>query len=115
MNERTYASTQERASRVEALVSEMRTDLKTLKRRLDEDVADLGMSEEEAERILKQYYDSLDYKHAGDVSPPAKRARKPSIAAGATDNGMTDEDDDDVGVQQLEELQDGADGMEVEK
>lgn len=116
MNERTYASAQERANRVEALVSEMRTDLKTLKRRLDEDVLDLGMTEEQAERILKQYYDSLDYKHAGDVSPPPKRARKPSLAPGLADNGMTDEDEDDV-VQSLQDMHAGgatASAMDLE-
>lgn len=60
LNEKTYNSTKERASKVESLVTEMRTDLKILKARLDEEIRELGLSEETAERILSSYYSSLD-------------------------------------------------------
>lgn len=75
LNERTQAASQERAARVQALVAEMRTDLKTLKRRLDEELTELGMSEEQAESILTAFYASHDSKDKGEASPP-KRLRR---------------------------------------
>lgn len=77
LNERTYAASQERASRVESLVAEMRMDLKSLKNRLDLEIRDLDISEEQAENILKAYYMSLDSQHSGEATPP-KRARRMS-------------------------------------
>ena len=98
LNERAYAATQDRAARVEALVAEMRTDLKTLKRRLDEEVAELGIAEDEAEHILTSFYRSLDSKHRGEASPP-KRPRRLS----RMDEEVEDmEDDDDAGDEQAE-------------
>jgi hypothetical protein len=41
---------------------------------------------------LKAYYDSLDYKHSGESSPP-KRVKRESLMA---ESGLTDEDDDDL-------------------
>lgn len=93
LNERTYAATQERAVRVEALVHEMRTDLKTLKRRLDEEVAELGISEDEAEKILTSFYNSLDNKHSGEASPP-KRPRRMSRLPDEDDEMMDEEEED---------------------
>jgi hypothetical protein len=75
LNERTYAASQERASRVESLVAEMRTDLKSLKGRLDLEIRDLGISEGLAENILKAYYMSLDSQHSGEASPPKRHRR----------------------------------------
>lgn len=60
LNEKTLNATKERAAKVESLVTEMRTDLKILKARLDEEIRELGISEETAERILSSYYSSLD-------------------------------------------------------
>lgn len=42
LNERTFASTRDRALKVEGLVSEMRTDLKSLTLRLEEELHELG-------------------------------------------------------------------------
>lgn len=94
LNERTHIATQERASRVEALVSEMRTDLKNLKSRLDQEIRDLGIGEEEAEDILKSFYMSLDSQHQGEASPP-KRARRLSRTE---EGGFETNEDDEEGV-----------------
>ena len=56
MNEKTLEASQERSARVEALVAEMRSDLGSLKSRLDEEVHALGISDEEASEILIEYY-----------------------------------------------------------
>lgn len=74
LNEKTYNATKERAARVESLVTEMRTDLKTLKGRLDDEIRELGISEENAESILTSYYSSLDVQSGGE-SPHARRRR----------------------------------------
>jgi len=89
LNERTYIGSQERALRVEQLVAEMRTDLKTLKLRLDQEIKELGMSEKQAENILSSYYKSLDSRHQGDATPP-KRQRRESRA---------EEEDEDMDVE----------------
>jgi signal-transduction protein with cAMP-binding, CBS, and nucleotidyltransferase domain len=75
LNERTFAATQERSARVEALVSEMRSDLKSLKSRLDDEIRELGISERQAENLLTSFYLSLDSRLSGQASPP-KRPRK---------------------------------------
>jgi len=56
LNERTLAATSERSDRVECLVAEMRTDLKSLKSRLDEELKELGIDHERAEAILGSFY-----------------------------------------------------------
>jgi len=104
LNERTYASYQERAGRVEALVSEMRTDLKTLKRRLDEEVTELGISDEEAEKILTTFYDSFDHKDEGDPSLP-KRARRLSRMEAEEDVVDDDDDEDEQETEQVESVE----------
>jgi hypothetical protein len=75
LNERTFVATQERSARVEALVSEMRSDLKSLKSRLDDEIRELGISERQAENLLTSFYLSLDSRLSGQASPP-KRPRK---------------------------------------
>lgn len=75
LNEKTFAASQERASRVESLVAEMRLDLKSLKGRLDQEIRDLGVSVDQSEHILKSFYMSLDSQHQGEASPP-KRLRR---------------------------------------
>jgi len=94
LNERTYAGAEERAIRVEALVAEMRTDLKTLKGRLDEEVAELGISEDVAERLLTSFYESFDCKDEGEPSPH-KRQRRLSRAE-AEEDDLDDEDEENV-------------------
>ncbi|KAL7573225.1 hypothetical protein ACA910_021767 [Epithemia clementina (nom. ined.)] len=74
LNQRTYAAAQERAVRIESLVSEMRTDLRSLKRRLDEEVKALGIDDAEAEKIMLAYY-NRDGSGDGDESSPLKRSR----------------------------------------
>jgi hypothetical protein len=60
MNEKALGSCQERSARVEALVTEMRSDLRSLKRRLDDEVQALGISDAEAGMILSEFYGSSD-------------------------------------------------------
>lgn len=60
LNEKTFVTTRDKSVRVESLVSEMRTDLKSLKNRLDEELKELGIEPETAEAILKEYYLSQD-------------------------------------------------------
>ena len=91
LNERTYTATQERASRVESLVAEMRTDLKSLKGRLDLEIRDLGVSEKEAESILTSFYMSLDSQHLGEASPPKRPRRASRLESDLEDEVGTDE------------------------
>ena len=92
LNQRTHAAAEERALRIEALVSEMRTDLKSLKRRLDEEVRGLGIDEAEADKILQLY----NSRHkAGEVQEsPFKRSRNAE---------MDFETEDEDGAEQAEE------------
>lgn len=60
LNEKTCTATKERAVRVESLVAEMRTDLKSLKNRLDEELQELGLDHDKADEILQAYYQSKD-------------------------------------------------------
>ena len=60
LNEKTCAATKDRAVRAESLVAEMRTDLKSLKTRLDEELTELGLDQDKAEAILKAYYQSQE-------------------------------------------------------
>jgi hypothetical protein len=75
LNEKTYAATKERAAKVESLVDEMRSDLRSLKARLDAEMRDIGISDERAESILSRYYESLDSLHQGEASPPKRQRR----------------------------------------
>ena len=60
MNEKTFAATKDRSTRVESLVAEMRTDLKSLRSRLDEELVELGIDQDRAEGILKAFYLAQD-------------------------------------------------------
>lgn len=60
LNEKTAAATRDRSGRVESLVAEMRTDLKSLKNRLDEELEELGLDHDRANSILKGYYVSQE-------------------------------------------------------
>jgi hypothetical protein len=91
LNERTFAATQERSARVEALVSEMRSDLKSLKSRLDDEIRELGISERQAENLLTSFYLSLDSRLSGQASPP-KRPRKHQSQADVNDDDDMDEE-----------------------
>jgi hypothetical protein len=91
LNERTYAATQERSARVEALVAEMRSDLKSLKSRLDDEIRELGISERQAENLLTSFYLSLDSRLSGQASPP-KRPRKHHSEVDLNDDDDMDEE-----------------------
>lgn len=96
LNERTHATSQERSARVEHLVSEMRSDLKSLKNRLDEEVREMGVSEEKSDSVMASFYNSLDTKHSGLTSPP-KRPRKEFV-----DKQLDDDMDDSAHQQSLQ-------------
>ena len=82
LNERTFAATRDRSTRVESLVAEMRTDLKSLRNRLDEELVELGIDQDRAEGILKAYYLAQDYdeQHESDNhdkdTPAAQKVSK---------------------------------------
>jgi hypothetical protein len=75
-NERTNAATAERFARSTELVAEMRSDLKTLKYRLHDELKELGMDDKIAEQTLSKYYLGQDSPvDIGEVSP-LKRCRR---------------------------------------
>ncbi|GAX20817.1 hypothetical protein FisN_7Hh130 [Fistulifera solaris] len=90
MNERTLGSTQERAAKVESFVLEMRSDLKSLKMRLSEEIRELGVSEEQATAILASYSGSL---HDEDLTEgtPSKRQRMRSDSNVDAEGDMEDD------------------------
>lgn len=92
LNERTYAATQERSARVEALVSEMRSDLKSLKSRLDDEIRELGISERQAENLLTSFYLSLDSRLSGQASPPKRPRTKHQSQVDLNDDDDMDEE-----------------------
>jgi hypothetical protein len=71
----------------------MRTDLKSLKGRLDDEIRELGISEEQAESILTSFYASLDSQHFGDPSPPKRARRLPHLEY---DEGEVDNMEEDT-------------------
>lgn len=75
LNEKTNAATSERYNRSAELVAEMRSDLKSLKHRLEEELRELGMDENASEQILSKYYLGQQTPvDVGEVSP-LKRSR----------------------------------------
>ncbi|GAX11751.1 hypothetical protein FisN_7Lh130 [Fistulifera solaris] len=90
MNERTLGSTQERAAKVESFVLEMRSDLKSLKMRLSEEIRELGVTEEQATAILASYSGSL---HIDDLTEgtPSKRQRMRSDSNVDAEGDMEDD------------------------
>mmetsp|Transcript_27582 Transcript_27582/g.60723 ORF Transcript_27582/g.60723 Transcript_27582/m.60723 type:complete len:964 (-) Transcript_27582:209-3100(-) len=81
LNEKTRASMDDRYLRAEELVSEMRSDLKSLKRRLGDELSELGITDEMAEQILFQFYQGHRDEDKGDASTP-KRLRRASSMIG---------------------------------
>ena len=75
-NERTNAATAERYARSAELVAEMRSDLKTLKHRLHDELKELGMDDKIAEQTLSNYY--LGQESPVDIgeASPLKRSRR---------------------------------------
>jgi len=81
LNERTTISMNDRYLRAEELVSEMRSDLKSLKRRLGDELKELGITDEMANQILFQFYQGHQEEDKGDASTP-KRLRRASSMIG---------------------------------
>ena len=81
LNEKTRASMDDRYLRAEELVSEMRSDLKSLKRRLGDELSELGITDDMAEQILFQFYQGHQDEDTGDASTP-KRLRRASSMIG---------------------------------
>jgi hypothetical protein len=81
LNERTSNSMNDRYRRAEELVSEMRSDLKSLKRRLGDELNELGITDEMANQILFQFYQGHLEEDQGDASTP-KRSRRASSMLG---------------------------------
>lgn len=79
LNEKTSASMTERYQRAEELVSEMRSDLRSLKRRLAEELTELGISNKTASQILSKYYKGQDEDDRGDASTPKRLHRASSV------------------------------------
>jgi hypothetical protein len=80
LNERTGASMTDRYQRAEELVSEMRSDLQSLKRRLQDELDELGITEEMASQILSKYYKGHDEDDHGDASTPKRLRRASSVS-----------------------------------
>ena len=71
LNERTHASFRDRSLRAEALVAEMRADLKSLKDRLGDEVGELGIDSKKAEGLLTTHYKKKDKEDLdSDAAPP---------------------------------------------
>eukprot|EP00539_Tryblionella_compressa_P013691 CAMPEP_0178822378 /NCGR_PEP_ID=MMETSP0746-20121128/4564_1 /TAXON_ID=913974 /ORGANISM="Nitzschia punctata, Strain CCMP561" /LENGTH=948 /DNA_ID=CAMNT_0020483887 /DNA_START=199 /DNA_END=3046 /DNA_ORIENTATION=- len=80
LNERTSASMNDRYQRAEDLVSEMRSDLKSLKRRLEEELNELGITEDMANQILSSFYQGHSEDDLGDASTPKRLKRTSSVS-----------------------------------
>ena len=87
LNERTATSMNERYQRAEDLVSEMRSDLKSLKRRLGDELKELGITDAMADQILFKYYQGHQEEDGGDASTP-KRLRRASSKIGEMLTGI---------------------------
>lgn len=99
----------DRYQRAEELVSEMRSDLKSLKRRLEDELTELGITEEMAGSILSKFYKGYDEEDKGDASTP-KRLRRASTmnrealsgsGGGANFRDEDSRDSDDQGTDDL--------------
>jgi hypothetical protein len=84
----------DRYRRAEELVSEMRSDLKSLKRRLGDELNELGITDEMANQILFQFYQGHQEEDKGDASTP-KRSRRASSMLGEM---LTADIDIDIGI-----------------
>jgi len=77
LNERTLSTVKDRSHRVENLVKEMKSDLKNLKDRLQDEVTDLGIEEDKAQKLLSAVYTEQDKVSDSALGiPPLKRKRK---------------------------------------
>ena len=104
LNKRTTNSMTDRYQRAEDLVSEMRSDLKSLKRRLGDELEELGITDAMANQILFQFYQGHQEEDKGDASTP-KRLRRASSMIGemltGIDAGREGDSADDQGTDDL--------------
>ena len=126
-NEMALSTTSEKSLRMEVLVHEMRTDLKSLKDRLDDELAELHLGTDLAENLLSSYYQAQEKPNfcITDATPPKRRRagneghgnlspswRVPVDTAIADVNTEEDDDDDDqleavpVGTSLIQTLED---------
>lgn len=103
LNEKTNSATADRYIRSAELVAEMRSDLKSLKHRLEEELNELGLDETATEQILSNYY--LGQESPVDIgeASPLKRSRRgigPMEDAGTTPS-YGDDDRESVDDQDL--------------
>jgi len=76
MNEKSLSTACDKSNRVENLVIEMRTDLKSLKDRLDYELIELGIDGETTDRLLAEHYEEEDYEDDfASVNPPKRKVR----------------------------------------
>lgn len=110
LNQRTTTSMNDRYHCAEELVSEMRSDLKSLKRRLGDELKELGITDGMANQILFQFYQGHQEEDKGDASTP-KRLRRASsmigemladIDVGNGRDSMDDQGTDDLSGDDLE-------------
>jgi len=82
LNERTANSMKDKIQRADDLVADMRVDLKNLKLKLEEELTELGISEEDANSILSKYYQvqQAEDEEEGDTSTPKRLKRASSVA-----------------------------------
>jgi hypothetical protein len=70
----------DRYQRAEELVSEMRSDLQSLKRRLQDELDELGITEEMASQILSSFYQGNNEEDKGDALTPKRLRRATSVS-----------------------------------
>lgn len=104
LNERTASSMLDKIQRAEDVVADMRTDLKNLKRKLEDELIELGVSEVMANKILSTFYQGQAVDERGDTSTPKRLKRATSVvrnnmilsaaAFGSAGAGKLSDDDD---------------------
>lgn len=80
-NERTRHVLDERAERVEGLLAEMKSDLVTLKERLEHELDELGMSQDHAAEILAAYIKERNSAIENQEFTMPKKRSKPEVKA----------------------------------
>ena len=103
-NERTRHVLDERAERVEGLLAEMKSDLVTLKERLEHELGELGMDQDHAAEILAAYIkDRNSAIENQEFIMPKKRAKAevkavpPPRVSRRNKNNQGSDDNDDTG------------------
>eukprot|EP00531_Pseudo-nitzschia_arenysensis_P001014 CAMPEP_0116146644 /NCGR_PEP_ID=MMETSP0329-20121206/17281_1 /TAXON_ID=697910 /ORGANISM="Pseudo-nitzschia arenysensis, Strain B593" /LENGTH=905 /DNA_ID=CAMNT_0003642419 /DNA_START=149 /DNA_END=2866 /DNA_ORIENTATION=+ len=112
LNKRTTNSMNDRYLRAEELVSEMRTDLKSLKRRLGDELKELGITDSMANQIIFKFYQGHQEEDKGDALTPKRLRRASSMIEGMLDidvgsdrregDSMDDQGTDDLSGDDLE-------------